>query len=486
MSTYTFNDNKKVILYGAASTGILFKRILEKHQITVVAYVDKRADEIKIFDGIPVYSPLDMKLIMEEETVIIIAIKNVFEHEKIANQFIKAGFSKVIYRPYDAVMSYDLGRKIELNLIYDAIQNDNFTLDMDIPYAKLNKRELRDLALIKKEKEYCIVYLPMELIFTDRLRLQGKWNDISIFFLFPHIELFATFAGRMENSIEAYKEFCVEAAHKIGEVKTTKAWFESVVKQRIDVYNNMEYNYELNSTFFVSNAPRVIYDKGHFNLKSGKHRAVFLMIQEKRYMPVKMLEEDYIKWKENSKIEKLYGHIMQEFDVKIPIFHPLFYQIQNEHTLFFSKCIKEILYYLGKYLYINFNRFETTKLCIMDMSGTWGFFSRCLHRMRFTVSRYKDEIDDLTRMIDEIEMEDGDEIPVALNSELYDVLIFNIDKYSELNIDNIDLNIKSIFVIVPQKKMNIIQLPNNKELKVIHSGWINGETFFLLYISEKR
>lgn len=476
MHTYTLGFNDRIVLYGAASTGLIFKRILEEHGLNVVAFLDKRAEEIETFEGVPVYLPALFETENCKEFVIIIAIKNVFEHEKIAEQFINNGFFKVIFRPYEAIMLNVSGKQNELNMVYDAIQNSNFDLNMSIPYATLTKSEQHNFALIDEDEEYCTVYLPTELIFTDRLDQEGKWNDISIFFLFPHIELFSTFAGKSKKSFDSYKGFCVEAAHKIGGIKTTESWFNSVLKQRLDVYNNMELNYELSPSFFFSNAPKVIYNGGRFNLKSGKHRIIFQILKGKNYVPVRMSKVDYTRWIERSFQSNKYDEL-NNYELQVPIFHPMYYQLQNEYTRFYSTCIKLVSYHLGKYLYSKHHIFDTKKMTIVDMSGTWGFFSRCLYRMQFNVYRYEDEINILTNMIDYIEFGDMETIKNIKNiSNECNVILINTEKYNVRNI-----NAEIIFLIITEKnkkKYESIFGP----LKTLHFSCINGEMVFLAYV----
>lgn len=481
MGTYTLDFNDRIVLYGAASTGLIFKRILEKHGLNVVAFLDKRAEEIETFEGIPVYLPSLLETENCKEIVIIITIKNVFEHEKIAKQFINNGFFKVIFRPYEAIMLNALGKQNELNIVYDAIQNNNFSLDMSIPYATLTKSERHNFALIDEDEENCIVYLPMELIFTDRLEQKGIWNDISVFFLFPHIDLFSTFAGKSQKSFEAYKKFCVEAAHKIGGIKTTEAWFDSVLKQRLDVYNNMELNYELSPSFFLSNAPKVIYNGERFNLKSGKHRIIFQMIKEKNYVPVKMLKADYTRWIENSFQSNKYEDELSDYELQVPIFHPMFYQIQNEYTRFYSSCIKLVLYYLGKFLHSRYHVFDTKKMTIVDMSGTWGFFSRCLYRMQFNIYRHENEINTLTNIIDYIELGNTEAIKNIKDiGNEYNAILLNADKYDEHDVRNINAEI--IFLLITEKNRKKYENIFNNHLKILHFSCINGEMVFLSYV----
>ena len=49
------NNQKKYILYGAASIGNIAKGTLEKCGVEIIGYIDKRAHEIASYNGLPVW-----------------------------------------------------------------------------------------------------------------------------------------------------------------------------------------------------------------------------------------------------------------------------------------------------------------------------------------------------------------------------------------------------------------------------------------------
>ena len=74
---------KKLILYGASSIGRLAKQTVEELGYNVVGFIDKRADEISSYMGLPVWKLEDVPTECKD-AAIFVSVKNVFEHEKIA------------------------------------------------------------------------------------------------------------------------------------------------------------------------------------------------------------------------------------------------------------------------------------------------------------------------------------------------------------------------------------------------------------------
>ena len=99
---YSLKKNDKIIIYGAATTGaILYKNFIEAN-LDVIAFIDKRADETPLYYELPVWTLEQLKkyLCHNQDVVIVIGIKNVFEHEKIARKIYEIGGKRIVFRPY--------------------------------------------------------------------------------------------------------------------------------------------------------------------------------------------------------------------------------------------------------------------------------------------------------------------------------------------------------------------------------------------------
>ena len=82
---YTIQKEDPILLYGAATTGAILYGNLTDAGYRVAAFIDQRAHEIDSYYGLPVWDPAAAGRYAEQyAAVVIIAIKNVFEHERIA------------------------------------------------------------------------------------------------------------------------------------------------------------------------------------------------------------------------------------------------------------------------------------------------------------------------------------------------------------------------------------------------------------------
>ncbi len=303
MNKKQITKESKIIIYGAASTGIILKTKLETNGYKVEGFIDQRANEIHDIAGTGVYN-LDA-IRFDDDTIVILAIKNVFEHEKIVKQLVKHGCKWVIFKPYSSVLGRNDDASNELSALWDLIVGKK----QEINITAISKAE--DLTSysetirkpIKKQGDYYIYSIPVELIFTDKKDEDNQWNDINILELYPHNELFRFFMGNTNSSYNSYIAFCEFCAKEAG-VKISESWRESVIKNRANVFYEMQRNLGCNFEFFINSAPVAIWnEKGYFNLNSGKHRVCFLIACGFRDIPIKISESDYKKWEQHYSLD---------------------------------------------------------------------------------------------------------------------------------------------------------------------------------------
>src|SRR5690606_26252705 len=85
-----------IILYGAAHRGTMVSRYL-RSGCNIIGFIDKRAAEIGVHEGIPVMSPA----MADKQTLVIVCVNNIFEHESIALHLAAEGFGQVVFCPVD-------------------------------------------------------------------------------------------------------------------------------------------------------------------------------------------------------------------------------------------------------------------------------------------------------------------------------------------------------------------------------------------------
>lgn len=286
-------------LYGAATIGFLTKQVMDNKGISVNGFIDKRADEIKTFCELPVYSVDDVRI--NRESVVVVAVKNVFEHSRIASALAARGFSKIIYRPYNALNGCGTSRERRLYDAYSEITEDNGIRKIaEIPLYEKEERLLTDEAFISEEGDTVKAYIPISFI-----HIEVEKGTLPILMLRPHMEFIRWVLGMPGGSTEAFMEYCTLAGNRIANIEATEKWKKNVIDNQSEIFLRMNYMYNLHSEFFLQQAPMVKYQKktGIFVLQSGKHRATFFVSKGRDFIPVSMRKSDYEEYKsmENDK-----------------------------------------------------------------------------------------------------------------------------------------------------------------------------------------
>ena len=89
-----------IVIYGCGYLGVLLLKTLESLGLSVECGIDKRGDELESFCGKPAYSLNSATAIEDrDEKLLVVAVKNVFEHESIAKMLNGLGFKYILYKP---------------------------------------------------------------------------------------------------------------------------------------------------------------------------------------------------------------------------------------------------------------------------------------------------------------------------------------------------------------------------------------------------
>ena len=346
--TFLFDKSSNILLYGAASIGTIFHDILTSGGYRIDGFMDSRAFEIRCFKNLPVWNPEDVPGELDEY-VVIISVKNVFEHSSIAKGLVGHGFRNIIYRPLSVIRGNGTAEEKLLNAAFDSIERKK--LD-DIPSSlpiscSLSGHKFSNRAIICDEGEQLVARVPVKLIYTNlNVQDQSIWNDISIFNLKPHLALYS-YASEEGDYPQAYVDFCINAAKAQG-ITITDSWIKNILRNRCMIYEEMSQNLELDPEFFIRNPPDVKWNKkGYFNLSGGKHRASFFAFRKMRYMPVCMSKQDYQTWLNPTVLDIILPMMSIIDSWPEPIPHPFFYDFpcdrQAERNPEIHSLIQELL-----------------------------------------------------------------------------------------------------------------------------------------------
>lgn len=392
---FSINGSRSIVIYGAATSGKIVYDILKKNQIDIIAFIDKRADELGELYGKRIVGSIDdIDGLDKTDCVVIIAVKNVFEHSKIADHLVKSGINSILYKPHSVLSGEGTEDEKRISECYDCLLGNQLEKLSHIPETKeVVAYVCKDSALIREEGAYVWARVPTCLIYANRTdEKESVWEDIPILSMFPHIGLFQEcLCEPVENGIEDYVAFCCEAAENTGGVEITERWKENVVSNRTDVFRNMEMSYELDKEFFLRNAPMAKWnEKGYFNLLGGKHRCTFLAAKGDQYVTLRIAKVDYAKWIGHEKTLDLRVSIdefLQNEGGRGIIEHPYYYKCPLEGNTFIYKMWAQICGVLSKDIYKKQKSFAFDSMTAFVSVDDMGYTARNLSRMGMKVYR---------------------------------------------------------------------------------------------------
>ena len=287
MRCFTFDENKNYVVYGAGGNCYHIIRLFQNTNYHIEAILDQRADTMSDVMGIPVYTLEEYRKgeHAKEKCVIIISIKNVFEHASIARNLIELGFENIIYKPFPILQ----GEKGEIwdsiDCVYEmlvekkdlsAATQDNLVACSELSTLRVFKDEL----LISKSEQEVICWLPVELVCNyDR---EDAYGLIPISSYYPLVELYQYLLNcgtenkweKIEDNFALYCSEWIEKEHQVF----TDSLKQSMIDSRINVFYQMQRKSDLDREFFIRNAVLVKrIDSFRFCLlSSGRNRMSFL------------------------------------------------------------------------------------------------------------------------------------------------------------------------------------------------------------------
>lgn len=451
MEKFALDKNIKILIYGAAAGGTLLFQKLQQNGYQIVGFVDKRAKEITCLCGLPVYCIEQIKSLNNyEEMIVIISVKNVFEHSRIARDLMKHGVHNIIYKPYVVLKGYANEAQREVFEIHNRlIEQGNCEV---INLSKADEIE----TCLKLPKEYLLcedidtqtVFLPLPMLFENRNGTDG-FKERNVCFLYPHIQFFHFLQGDPNATFEYYVKYCEMAAEELDTFMVTDAWRENVIRNRAEVYHQMNHAFLFQKDFFVQNAPDVEWNKnGFFNLKSGKHRAAFFASKRLLYIPVRMSRKDAEQWICKEYVEHV-NEVLQKqeiFELKAPIEHPYFYQVPCMTENFFYGLCCVLAEHLGKLYYKSpLDHVLDNKKIYVNLDD-YGFISRFLRRCGAYVydANMRDEL--LVKALERLFRIPNERL--GDRADFYHIAIFQIDSVENLREWKKDIHADKYYLLV--------------------------------------
>lgn len=393
----TFSINKKSILfiYGISDIGIkIYNKMLEAG-FNVNGFLDKRGDEFSdILIGnkkVPVYV-INNKVISslnKKNIIIIMAIRNPFVQNKVVELLNEKKYEKIIFLPViidkDNIW-IDMMRKVYLSLESNVIKKSDLK---NIPYSKLVKESSKfiDYSLISITREFCIVNVPIALIYMSkqsfyedlnnnnyRLNRRHNYCDKNIVALDMFYDMFNFFEngrGNIDLYLKKIQETCPDLfLQKESDIKQQK-WLDD----RNSCFCLLSEAFNVENDFFIKSAiPAAWNEKGYFNLLDGHHRAAFLYFKGFNNIALKILKSDYDKWINNKVAKKCIAYMKKNNfkSLSTPIHHPYFVKMRADREVYG----KTILATLQEHIGLN----DISELTFLDVNPSIGYFSQNISR----------------------------------------------------------------------------------------------------------
>lgn len=393
---FEWNPESEIVIYGAAALGTLVYRNIDKVGC-VVAFFDKRGDELEKCMGLPVYTPehAPFSLDRRRRLIVVVAIKNIFEHEHLVNRLIALGYERIVFKAADQSV-FDKRGRAGLGLIgqtFDQTVAGTLSLPCFVPASRDAFRvEWRDHALIHREKGRILAYVPVLDIATNCYGDASYiWENVSIAAMFPHLEFFDYLGGDACACPTFYiEDFIVYTARRNGDYAVTERWKENVIQNRAMVHEQMNLAWELDREFFVRNAPEAVWNsQGHFNLTSGKHRATFLMSRGCKFIALSIEEAAYESYLNRPALEAAMRFVEGDSarTLLAPVLHPFFYRYPSFGSEAFYGLLAILIRLLAKETYQRYGSVDFRRLRIVDASHAWTALGLRLAKLGAQVAR---------------------------------------------------------------------------------------------------
>lgn len=386
-------DRMDFILYGAASLGGIARHALERGGFHVAGYIDKRAFELSSYKGIPVWGADSVpEKYKNSRTFILISVKNVFEHEAVAQMLTEKGFQNIIYKPYSVLSGYGNKEECELAELYDSLFARKCPQNFKMPCIESEYR-MHDFGFIREDNEMVTVFLPAEFLFVNLVQsdeTSGVWGKPQcVLSMFAHIEFFRFLNNCRDASPDDYlEEYCVTQGEQRYQVRATDAWKQNVMENRMQVYEEMKASADLDAQFFIRNPAQAEWngEKKCFNLLSGKHRCTFQVAMGKKYLPVKITKADYASFMHIAEVPEIM-ELLRRSGAETVIPHPAFYRGMSIRDRGEWSFLMWFARYYAKKTYFKDGEISFSKIRIIDYSSDYGNFARFCVRLGCRVWR---------------------------------------------------------------------------------------------------
>jgi len=443
---YQLKKDYKYVIYGAAFMGDFMEQGLRKAGYQVSAFLDKRADKLQMLNGIRIYHPDKFKDDDKDNTVVIVAITNPFEHPMVARYLVDKGYKKVIYKMssddrYQAEYAHNLFE------IYEQILEGKISENTAVfEYADDFKNVyFEESMVVNKSDSEVVVYVPLELCFGGvgnniLISEEDKKQNPDVVDTFDKpilyaerwvINLFRAFEGYGDvgKTIEEFKEYLYRNPWRYYSFLRTKQGMDDLITNRYTLFMQLSQSLNSGMDFYEKTPIEAKWnDKGYFNIPDGVHRVCFFIAKGLTRIPAKMSYIDYEKWINKEKLERCIEYLQRHNcpPAYTPIPHPYFYNYPTYRDVAGIIRVQRIFEYL------KCKGMDVKGKKVLEIGSYYSYFSQFFYKMganvttvellkdsyelgkKFNELLYCDNITSLLGDIEDIELSEDYDITVML------------------------------------------------------------------------
>lgn len=423
MEKFNLKKDYRYLIYGAAAQGKTILRNLCDAGYAVVAFLDRRADELKAVDGVIVKRAECFNHSDFENTVVVVALTNPFEHTIIADYLHELGYDKIIYSIFPG-MEHVSEEIHEFKQTYEGILGGSVS-EKNV-FCKYNDQWVNaifeDGALIRDDGEYIVAYLPFDLCAApskehlykllgscvmDASPDMAERFDQPIFMAtYEQCNLFRAFFGTLKHcgkAIDAFADFWKNNRFLYGETfPRTCEGREELLINRSNTFWGMFRSFQQSGMSFFIQHPLEVYwnENGYFNVADGAHRIAFFLAIGLHFAPARILKRDYEKWVNREKLDKCIAYVQKTHipAAYAPIPHPNFCFFPTYRDLggvIRLQTIEEVLM---------FNHIKVKGKRVLDAGSNYCYLSQNFTRMgaEVTAVEYDPNISGFGRLLNEL------------------------------------------------------------------------------------
>lgn len=419
MNKFFFKKTYHYVIYGAAIMGKIVLKGMLAAGYNIEAFLDRRAADIKNVDGIHVYRPEQYVLEDKDNTVIIIAITNPFEHTIVADYLSGLGYRKIVYTLFPGIRHPNN----DIDALKNAYQKIKEGIVKESDYFCEYSTELLDLqfedgSMIHKANDEIVAMVPVELccLLNDLAMFKTTPQDSPDYYerrgypmfmsCFEIVNFFKAVFGQQIPVSEATNAFvnywAQNSSPGTDTFPRTKEGAQDLLINRNNVFWGMYRAFQQSGLgFFEENPIDVVWnDGGYFNVTDGQHRTCFMLALGFSFIPARMSKKDYQRWVNKDKLAPCLSFIKEKHIAcaYAPIPHPNFRFFPAYRDIGGNTRLQKI----GEFLVYNHIQFKGKR--VLDAGSYYCYLSQFFARLgaQVTAVEYNPDSSEFGRRLNEL------------------------------------------------------------------------------------